>query len=128
MRGRRFLHPRLGFTFMAPEGFTLDNTTQAVLGVSRRRAGIAARRRACLRAAMTEYLTSGWIDGIDSASVADVGISGFVAATATAKGDQWAFRLYAVRFGSDVYYSSSRASVTPRPTAASAKWSAPSAA
>ena len=25
------------------------------------------------------------------------------AATATAKGDQWLFRLYAVRFGSDVY-------------------------
>ena len=30
-------------------------------------------------------------------------INGFPTATATAKGDQWAFRLYAVRFGSDVY-------------------------
>src|SRR6516225_1618742 len=26
VRGRRFLHPRLGFTFTAPEGFALDNT------------------------------------------------------------------------------------------------------
>src|SRR6267154_1009578 len=25
-RGRRFLHPKLGFTFTAPEGFSLDNT------------------------------------------------------------------------------------------------------
>jgi len=33
VRGRRFLHPKLGFTFLAPEGFTLDNTAQAVLGV-----------------------------------------------------------------------------------------------
>ena len=33
MRGRRFLHPRLGFTFTAPEGFNLENTAQAVLGV-----------------------------------------------------------------------------------------------
>src|SRR5208283_5174802 len=33
VRGRRFLHPRLGFTFTAPEGFALDNTAQAVLGV-----------------------------------------------------------------------------------------------
>ena len=33
MRGRRFLHPRLGFTFPAPDGFTLENTAQAVLGV-----------------------------------------------------------------------------------------------
>ena len=32
-RGRRFLHPRLGFTFVAPEGFTLDNSAQAVLGI-----------------------------------------------------------------------------------------------
>jgi len=32
VRGRRFLHPKLGFTFLAPEGFTLDNTAQAVLG------------------------------------------------------------------------------------------------
>ena len=33
VRGRRFLHPKLGFTFLAPPGFTLDNTAQAVLGL-----------------------------------------------------------------------------------------------
>ncbi len=33
VRGRRFLHPRLGFTFTAPDGFALENTAQAVLGV-----------------------------------------------------------------------------------------------
>ena len=33
VRGRRFVHPRLGFTFTAPEGFALENTAQAVLGV-----------------------------------------------------------------------------------------------
>ena len=33
VRGRRFLHAKLGFTFMAPPGFTLDNTAQAVLGL-----------------------------------------------------------------------------------------------
>ena len=30
-------------------------------------------------------------------------INGFQAATAAARGDQWAFRLFAIRFGSDVY-------------------------
>ena len=30
-------------------------------------------------------------------------MNGLPAATATAKGDQWAFRLFAVRFGTDVY-------------------------
>ena len=33
VRGRRFLHPKLGFTFVAPDGFVLDNTAQ---GGSRR--------------------------------------------------------------------------------------------
>jgi predicted Zn-dependent protease len=33
VRGRNFLHPKLGFTFVAPEGFALDNTAQAVLGI-----------------------------------------------------------------------------------------------
>ena len=33
----------------------------------------------------------------------NVVINGFPGATAAAKGDQWDFRLYAIRFGSDVY-------------------------
>ncbi len=49
------------------------------------------------------YLTSGWIENIDAGTVEDVTINGFPAATAAAKGDQWDFRLYAIRFGSDVY-------------------------
>ena len=32
VRGRRFIHSRLGVAFEAPEGFTLENTSQAVLG------------------------------------------------------------------------------------------------
>ena len=105
MRGRRFLHPRLGFTFMAPDGFTLDNTPQAVLGI--KDGGGQALRLDVVRVpaeqALTEYLNSGWIENIDGATVEDVTIGGFPAATALARGDQWAFRLYVVRFGSDVY-------------------------
>jgi predicted Zn-dependent protease len=104
VRGRRFLHPKLGFTFTAPDGFTLDNTAQAVLGV--KHGGVEALRLDVVRPAeqtLSEYLTSGWIENIDPASVAEVTVNGFPAATATAKGDQWDFRLYAIRYGSDVY-------------------------
>src|SRR5256886_1199724 len=105
VRGRRFLHPRLGFTFLAPEGFTLDNTAQAVLGG--KESGGQALRFDAVRVPAgptpAEYLTSGWIENIDPKSVGEVVINGLTAATATAKGDQWAFRLYAVRFGTDVY-------------------------
>jgi predicted Zn-dependent protease len=105
VRGRRFLHPKLGFTFVAPENFALDNTAQAVLGV--REGGGQALRLDVVRVpseqTLTDYLNSGWIENIDAKSVEEIGINGFPAATATAKGDQWGFRLFAVRFGSDVY-------------------------
>ncbi len=105
VRGRRFLHPKLGFTFVAPEGFALDNTAQAVLGI--KEGGGQALRLDVVRVpaeqTLTDYLNSGWIENIDAKSVEEMTINGFPAATATAKGDQWAFRLFAVRFGSDVY-------------------------
>jgi len=105
VRGRRFLHPKLGFTFTAPEGFTLDNTAQAVLGV--KHGGGQALRLDVVRVpaeqTLAAYLTSGWIENIDPATVDDIVVNGFPGATAAAKGDQWDFRLYAIRFGSDVY-------------------------
>ena len=105
VRGRRFLHPKLGFTFTAPENFALDNSAQAVFGI--REGGEQALRLDIVRVppeqTLPQYLNSGWLDNIDAASVEELSINGFPAATATARGDQWSFRLYAVRFGTEVY-------------------------
>jgi predicted Zn-dependent protease len=105
VRGRRFVHPKLGFTFTAPEGFTLDNTAQAVLGV--RDGGAQALRLDVVRVpaeqSLGDYLKSGWIENVDAASIQESTVGGFPAATATAGGEQWNFRLYAIRFGSDVF-------------------------
>jgi predicted Zn-dependent protease len=105
VRGRRFLHPKLGFTFTAPEGFVLDNTAQAVFGVKDN--GAQALRLDVVRVPaeqpLPEYLNSGWIENIEGKSVEEMTVGGFPAATATASGDQWTFRLYVVRFGSEVY-------------------------
>jgi predicted Zn-dependent protease len=105
VRGRRFLHPKLGFTFLAPEGFVLDNTAQAVLGV-KEGGGQAMRVDVVAVPAektLSDYLTAGWIENIDRSSIEETTINGFPTATATAKGDQWSFRLFVLRFGSDVY-------------------------
>ncbi len=105
VRGRRFLHAKLGFTFLAPDGFVLDNTAQAVLGV-KEGGGQALRFDVVSVPAemkLSEYLTSGWIENIDPKSINELTINGFPMATASAKGEQWSFRLYAIRFGSDVY-------------------------
>src|SRR5581483_10748880 len=105
VRGRKFLHPKLGFTFTAPEGFVLDNTAQAVFGV--KEGGAQALRLDVVRVpaeqTLPDYLQSGWIENIDAKSVEELTVGGFPAATATASGDQWSFRLYVVRFGSEVY-------------------------
>jgi predicted Zn-dependent protease len=52
---------------------------------------------------LPDYLKSGWMEKVDASSVEELIVSGFPAATATATGEQWSFRLFAIRFGSDVY-------------------------
>jgi len=105
VRGRRFLHPKLGFTFQAPDSFTLDNTAQAVIGV--REGGNQAMRFDVVRVpaeqSLGDYLNSGWMENVDKASTEDLTINGFPAASAVAHGEQWQFKVYALRFGSDVY-------------------------
>jgi predicted Zn-dependent protease len=105
VRGRRFLHPKLGFTFTAPDGFTLDNTAQAVLGV--KSGGGQALRLDVVRVpaeqSLSAYLASGWMENIQRKSVRELTINGFPAAAATARGENWSFHLYAIRFGTDVY-------------------------
>ena len=105
VRGRKFVHPKLGFTFTAPVGFSLDNTAQAVLGV--KDGGGQALRLDVVQVpaeqTLVDYLRSGWIENVDKNGVEELTINGFPAATASATGDAWVFRLYAIRFGSDVY-------------------------
>ncbi|MDF2998591.1 MAG: peptidase Ste24p [Xanthobacteraceae bacterium] len=105
VRGRRFFHPKLGFTFTAPDTFTLENTSQAVLGATP--TGREALRLDAVRVggdqSLSQYLSSGWIEGVEIASVESLVLNGFPAATAVARGDQWSFRMFAIRFGSDVY-------------------------
>jgi predicted Zn-dependent protease len=105
VRGRRFLHPRLGFTFTVPEGFFLENTAQAIFGI--KGDGSQAVRLEVVRLpaeqTLAEYLVSGGIENVDSKSVQEVTVNGLPAATATAEQDGWVWRVYMVRFGSDVY-------------------------
>jgi len=105
VRGHRFLHPKLSFTFTAPETFTLDNTAQAVIGV--REGGTQALHFDVVRVpaeqSLGDYLNSGWMENVDKSSTEDITINGFPAASTSAQGEQWSFRVYALRFGSEVY-------------------------
>src|SRR6201984_787048 len=85
VRGRRFLHPKLGFTLQAPEDFTLDKTAQAGLRV-RERSSQAMRFdvvRVPAEQSLGEYLNSGWMENVDKATTEDILVNGFAAAPPT---------------------------------------------
>jgi predicted Zn-dependent protease len=104
-RGRKFVHPRLGFAFLAPEGFMLENSAQALLGI--KNGGAEALRLDSARVPATTtletYIASGWIDGLIQSSVEPMEINGLPAVLATARAGEWNFRLAAIRKGEDVY-------------------------
>jgi predicted Zn-dependent protease len=106
IRGRRFIHPRLGFAFIAPEGFVLENSAQAVLGV--KAGGNEALRLDSVHltqsTTLESYIASGWVDGLIQSSVTATEINTMKAATATARAGEWNFLLAVIRFdASEVY-------------------------
>ena len=105
VRGRVFVHPKLGFTFEAPPEFALENSAQAVLGVADGGAEALRLDRVHIAADLTleGYLASGWIDGLKQSTVESLVVNGLPAAITTAKGGEWMFHLAAIRFGPDVY-------------------------
>ena len=103
--GRRFLHPKLGFAFEAPDGFALENQSAALIGVGE--AGSQALRLDSIEANPTTTLeaalASGWIDGVQTNSIETIGDADLPMAVAVAKGEQWSFRLGAVRLGGRIF-------------------------
>jgi predicted Zn-dependent protease len=105
VRDNAFIHPKLGFAFQAPEGFTLDNQSAALIGVGE--AGGEALRLDSIAipesTPVTSAIGSDWIDGVKTTSIEPAKIDGLEAATAVAQGDQWSFRLGAVRLNGRLY-------------------------
>ncbi|PVE26028.1 peptidase M48 [Microvirga sp. KLBC 81] len=105
VKGRRFIHARLGVAFEAPEGFTLENTSQAVLGSS-----ADGERRLLFDAADTpagqsleEVLRSTWTDTIEPGSLVTAMVNDLPTVTALSNGKEWTFRLSAIRIGNTTY-------------------------
>jgi predicted Zn-dependent protease len=105
VRGRKFVHPRLRFTFTAPEGFLLENSNEAVFGIHD--GGSEALRLDTVRApnfqSLESYVESGWVDGLLRSSIKRIDINGLPAVTASARAGEWNFKLAAIQIGEDVY-------------------------
>ncbi len=105
VRGTLFIHPKLGFAFEAPAGFVLENQAAALIGVGD--GGAEAVRLDSIpvsdSTSVAAAIASGWIDGVTTTNVETLQIGGLEAATATALGGQWSFRLGAVRLNGRLY-------------------------
>lgn len=104
VRGREFLHAKLGLGFSVPPGFVLENTARAVLatdpgGTAMRFDGADVPRGGDL----VSYLTSGWINGLQDGSVRTVSLNGLPAAVAAADARGYAYRIAVVRFGDQAF-------------------------
>eukprot|EP01037_Dinobryon_pediforme_P002352 gene2352-2389_t len=105
IRSNKFTHPKLGFTFTAPSGFVLENSAQALLGMSS--GGTDSLRldsvQVSASTSLEAYVRSGWIDGLDEKSITNNTVNDLPAVFAIARDGQWTFKLVVIRFGSDVY-------------------------
>ncbi|WP_435371445.1 M48 family metalloprotease [Mesorhizobium liriopis] len=104
IRGTTFLHPKLGIGFSVPDGFVIDNSAAAVTATGPgdtaiRFDGVAIDQSVALE----DYLRSGWVAGLDPASVQAGTIGGRPGAFAKARADGWQFDVAVVRDGGQVY-------------------------
>ena len=105
VRGRSFIHTRLGFAFMAPEGFALSGGTEAVQGAATA-LGRAMRFDTVevpTSTPLDQYLKSGWIEGVEVTKEQTLDVAGMTAETGVAKSGEWSFRLAAIRSGQVIY-------------------------
>jgi predicted Zn-dependent protease len=105
VRARTFAHPRLGITFTAPEGFVLENSRSAVLGLAP--ASTAALRfdtaRVPVTTSLESYLASGLIEGSPTTDIETLTVDGLPAATGIARSEDWTYRLFVIRSGGTIY-------------------------
>lgn len=104
VRGREYLHPRLAIGFRVPDSYRLENGKDAVLAAADR--NTAMRFDGVTVAAglsPADYLRSGWVNGLDEASVATSSLNGFPVATASATAGAWRFRIGAIKVGTGMF-------------------------
>jgi len=101
--GQRYIQPALKFTFTVPDGYRLQNTQGAVVGVAGESEAVRFDSAEVPQSlSLTDYLKSGWIAGLDPNSVTEATVNGMDTASGVAKTDQWSFRVAVARFQGQV--------------------------
>lgn len=104
VRGQTFLHGNLGIRFDVPADFRIDNKVEAVLATGPEETairfdGVAAGETGSL----TNYLTSGWVAGLQPETVRPIEVNGLPAATARASAERWDFDVTVIRVNKQIF-------------------------
>ncbi|EJF92096.1 M48 family metalloprotease [Bartonella melophagi] len=92
IRGNQFIHPQLHIAFSVPNNFTINTSGYAVVASGPDKTAIrfdAVPLPENMSA--SDYLKSGWVAGLDQASVKSTTIQGLAAAYAHASNEHWQF-------------------------------------
>lgn len=105
VRDHEFIHPKLGFSFKTPRGFTITNAASAVAiqGPDRTIAKFDAGKKAA-GTEIGQYLVQEWGKGVRLAGLERFTVNGMKAATATTKIGDYNGRLVAIEFAPDRVY------------------------
>jgi predicted Zn-dependent protease len=105
INGTVFSHPRLAFTFNAPDGFVLKNSAIAVLGFkdNNQQALRFETVRVAPNTSLVDYLKKSPVEGAPTSKIETLQMSGFEAATAIANSNEWTYRFAIFRNGERSY-------------------------
>lgn len=102
--GHQFINQAANFTFTVPQGYTLQSSANAVVGVAGDGEAVrfdSAEVPSSMQ--LVDYLKSGWIAGLQPNSVKQESFNGIDMATGIARTEQWSFRVSVARFNGAVY-------------------------
>ena len=104
VRGQTFLHGGLGIRFDVPPDFKIDNKVEAVMAtgpgdIAIRFDGVADNQNQSL----TNYISSGWVTGLDPSTIQQITVNGMEAATARASADRWDFDVTVIRNNQQIF-------------------------
>lgn len=104
VRGNRFVHPVIGFSFTAPPDFTLENSADSIVGIGPNETALRLDSiQVPAGQKLGTHLANDLMEGVQISAVEEIEVNGFPAAIAVARGRDWNFRLAGIRFGSNVY-------------------------
>lgn len=105
VRGNRFSHTKLGITFAVPDRFDLSNRADAVLASGPNQTALRFDTARVTQSSLSSasYLQSGWVNGLQSQTVAETTINGMDAALARAEAGDWQFAIGVVKRGTLFY-------------------------